>query len=197
MNAFREIMRQVFPQPEAVMKGKIPVISEPVSRSRDFANQFLEWKSSGQFNGIGNLVRSSQHTDFNLSDEYLEIGHYRDRGIEGIVIRRLSYLNADEFRFLFDLLKEKVIGLDYRLYHGITESIEEEGKINTKEEYYLKPAVRNRSFPLEQGYGNITLQLNLLNERFRYLKIISNTYAGFNYKEPRPFTELLEILFSA
>jgi hypothetical protein len=88
-----------------------------------------------------------------------------------------------------------MLQLPYNLYHGITEMREESGYIRTKEEYYFKPVVTSSEIPVSQQNGNITLELNVLNDQVQYLKIVATTYSGRNYREPLPFHELINHLF--
>jgi hypothetical protein len=82
-------------------------------------------------------------------------------------------------------------------YRGITESREKQGRIYSKEEYYLKPRPTSMELPAAQGYGNITLQLNMISGVVENLKIIVTTYAGYNYQDPKPFGELISHYFPA
>lgn len=190
------MLRQVFPRPDAISSGKMPIISEPIYRSEDFITRYGNWRESEKVQMINNWIHESRKEGYTKKDNFIDIGYYRDRGIEGLIIRNISGLDLDDYRFFLDYLKEKTLVLNYKLYHGITESREEQGKVRTKEEYYLKPTLGNLKYPLNQEFGNITFELNLLNDQPDFLKIVTTTYTGYNYQEPDPFELFLEHLFS-
>jgi hypothetical protein len=195
MSFIQNIIRQIFPRPEAIVSGKEPVVSGPLKRSERFMEKFRKWTENGKSSGVSEKILQS-YFDLQVQREpATEIGLFQERGIEGLYMRQNGIMEKEEFHYMLDLLKERVLKLGYRFYHGITESREDRGKIRTKEQYYLKPKLTSMDYPVEQGYGNITLELNLINDEVQYLKVAATTYAGFNYKEPEPFYELMTHLF--
>lgn len=191
MTFIQNILKQVFPRPESITSGKDPVVSGSLVRNRKFMDRYSEWVEKGKAINLSAILQKSYFDIQVYEQPRINMGIYQENGIEGLYIRDNKLMSKDEFHYLIDFLKENVLNLNYRMYHAITDSREERGMIRTREEYYFKPAIMNMEYPLEQEYGNITLELNLINEKVQFLKIAATTYAGFNYSDPKPFHELV------
>lgn len=62
---------------------------------------------------------------------------------------------------------------------------------------YMKPIPDYEAqFPINQEFGNIFLQLKGRKNKAEWIKIQANFYADRNYREPKPFPELFNLLFS-
>ena len=49
--------------------------------------------------------------------------------------------------------------------------------------------------PIDQRYGNISLELILYNDKPHYLKLMASVYSDRLYSEPESFSDLVELLF--
>jgi hypothetical protein len=62
---------------------------------------------------------------------------------------------------------------------------------------YLKPVPDyDAQFPVNQEFGNVFLHVKGRNKRAEWIKIQVNFYSDRNYRQPKPFSELLDLLFS-
>jgi hypothetical protein len=62
---------------------------------------------------------------------------------------------------------------------------------------YFKPVPDYEAqFPINQEFGNIFLHLKGRNKRAEWIKIQVNFYSDRNYRQPKSFSELLDLLFS-
>ncbi len=196
MISIKELLQQVFPNPENITSGKEPILRENISRNERFLEGFVSWRDSKSARTLFRVLADAIKKGGKLNDEHVDIGYYTDRGIEGLLIRSFKGGDKQKFQYLIEFVRERILQLNYRLYHGIEEHREQNGKIRSLEEYYLKPSVRSRLYPLKQEFGNITLELNLLNDEVQFLKIVASTYSGYNYEEPKPLPELLLSVFT-
>jgi hypothetical protein len=197
MKFFKNIIDQVFPRPEAIASGKETIDSGPINRNNTFKTKYHQWIEGERWIWMNSIISTAYNEALIKGGNSPDIALNKANGIQGMIIRNTLEATREEFQFLLDLLKEKSLSLDYMFYRGITESREKNGRIRIKEEYYLKPRPSSMELPVSQGYGNITLQLNIINEDVLDLRIIVNTYAGFNYQEPKPFEELISHYFPA
>jgi hypothetical protein len=196
MISIKELLQQVFPNPENITSGKEPILRENISRNERFLEGFVSWRDSEPARSLFQMFRETMHNGGNRKDEHIDAGYYTDRGIEGLLIRSFTGGDKLHFQYLIEFVRERILQLNYRLYHGIEEHREQNGKIRSVEEYYLKPSVRSRLYPLKQEFGNLTLELNLVNDEVQFLKVIASTYSGYNYEEPKPFPELILSVFT-
>jgi hypothetical protein len=172
-----------------------PVVTGPLKRSERFVEKYRKWLSTGKAVQLSDIILRSYFDVQVKREPEIDVGIYQERGIEGIYIRNNKHITKEEFHFLLEFLREQILKIDYRKYHGITDAREERGKIRSREEYYFKPILENFDYPVKQSFGNLTLELNIVHNEVQYLKIAATTYAGFNYQEPEPFHELMVRLF--
>lgn len=191
MSLINAIITKIFPRPDKIETGEDPVISEPINRSEKFKERYLGWTALAETRSmIDNIARG--YDQFILAGKSeLPIGKYKDRGIEGMYLEGSLNLTGEEFSFLLDFLKERVLTLNYRFYRSLYEARDNGKGISLREQYYFKPIPSSFELPVSQEYGNITLELDRSGDTVTYLKIFATTYSGYNYQPSKNFDELI------
>jgi len=136
-----------------------------------------------------------------LQKETIKRGYHfiNQNGITACAIDlpQLKY-NFDEWRKCQRYCSQKLTENGYVPYIKQTENKNIQGSLHNTIRYYLKPSYKNMaSLPADQIYGNISLELVLVNDKlFRFI-LRANYYSDRNYQKEKPFTELLQLLAGA
>jgi len=97
----------------------------------------------------------------------------------------------------FDLLKEKVLQLDYRSDLSDTRSWSEKDWMQTVERHYLKPRQKwEEGKKINQQFGNITIELTLRNDRPHLLTFRATSYSDRLYGDAKELHELMQFVLA-
>lgn len=118
---------------------------------------------------------------------------------KGFVIHfyKTNYTLREATHF-FDYLKEKVLQLEYWPQISDTRTYNRPGWVETVERHYLKPKpdFSNRNSPINQRFGNITIENILRDAQPYYLKFRVNSYNDHLFLQPEDFHELMQALLT-
>ncbi len=196
MSLFNAIITKIFPKPDKITSGDQPVISEPIKRSIKFKEKYNQWIDSEQAGHVISNILQGYNNYIISGRPGIPIGTYKGNGLSGFYLEGESTVSDNIYSFLLDYIKEKVSSLNYRFYRSLYEAKERSGKIHSKEQYYFKPIPSSYELPVAQEYGNLTLEVDRIDEEVTYLKIMATHYAGFDYQSPKDFDELISHIFS-
>jgi len=125
--------------------------------------------------------------------------HYiKSSGIEGVALElnESSYPEI-EWPIYIQHLINKLKELRYIKQYAAVETSQQNTDIMTEYMHYYKPSFRlSKTLPAEQLHGNITIQINYINDIPKKFMIKANTYSDRNYKTPKSFTGLLNHLLN-
>ena len=85
--------------------------------------------------------------------------------------------------------------MNYRLVQADRKIAEKNDLVEEKQRYYLKPPISMKE-PIDQRFGNITLELVLINHTPSYLKIVAATYQDHLYQAALNYEDLVDHLFA-
>lgn len=122
---------------------------------------------------------------------------YRSPQSNGFYFNAGTGFSTAEFKFLLTLFGEITESLGYTVQTADRKMTEVETGVRTTERIYLKPSL-GTSFepPIDQRYGNVHLELVLINEAPSFLKVMAHVYMDRNYRPPGSFDEFTRHLFS-
>lgn len=157
--------------------------------------EFAGWKNSQESAVIlGRMYQTFLQKE--NRDPDIDLNVHNSPGADAVSISRIDKNNPGLFRFLLDLFREKILSLNYRMYSSTIEKKKAAGDMLIFERHYLKPDVLNQGKPYEQYFGNILLELEFINNKVRYLKILSTYYTGYDYKPAMRFDDLIVRIIS-
>jgi hypothetical protein len=196
MGWFEEITGKLFGSTQNA-KIKAPFIEEKLVRRGDFVLQMQAWKKE-RFQNLDNLL--SKPILMVLSGmPLLGLIALKQNGVDGV------FFNADfkqgkyttEYAFWSEYAIEVLEKRGYYKYQATRKIFDKQNYVETIERTYLKQKL-NREFtmPIEQNWGNITIEVLYKNDIPVGLKIQRNYYSDRNYSKPRDFEELLAIIFN-
>lgn len=162
-------------------------------REDAFKAYFNQWKKSKICRELLNELHGNFLNGEPLNGSSLDIDFHYSPGANGFSVYDLNKDNkhdTDTYRSLMDLFREKVISMNYRPYSSTFEERTFADKVTRKERHYLKPGAWNTEMPMEQIYGNILIELDLVNDEVDRLKVLATYYTGYDYKPADNFEEL-------
>jgi hypothetical protein len=192
----KDLFRQLFPS--YVIKNDSEQMSQnqPLIRDAEYKKEFDSWKNSP----AQKLMReqlSESYLNRSKKESSIRIALYTAPGAIGLTLKLPDQTDIKYYRFVLDCLREQVLTLQYSLYSS---SVEEKSGANEMkqffERHYLKPNIVNTSYPVNQLYGNIMLELEFEPDQVKYLKVMSTYHTGYNYIPPLGFDDLVRYLFS-
>lgn len=203
MGFFERIYQQIFGQDEHKEKptpyrpGKRPYLTEPLRRNQEQQQFYYRWITEKSYLSTLHLVGQAYANQQSGQASDLEIRMLNMPAAKGFGIVYHPMIPIAEFRALTDFFRDKVKGLGYRQYVGDQQSFDEPNHVRTVDKYYLKPPIYEiiEGQPLDQQFGNILIECHLTNLTPSYIKVLATTYSDRLYTEPKPFDELVDLLF--
>lgn len=177
-----------------------PAIHELIERSEEELKNYEAWKNSLSQRRLIDWLNGEYITYLTSPDNVdKSISFLNSISSKGFVIffHRTNY-NVEEITFLFDFLKEKVLGLPYRTYVSDYRTYMKNDKVETVQRHYLKPSLKLKvaGEKAGQAYGNINIELLLKNEKVVNLKFSATSYQDHLFKDASDFNELMREILS-
>jgi hypothetical protein len=120
---------------------------------------------------------------------------YQSPQSNGFYFNAATGFSTEEFRFVLDLFQERTEALGYRKQLAERRYSVKPNGVHCLERCYLKPELSSGiEPPIDQIFGNVHLELVLLNDEASYLKVMAHVYNDRNYLKARPFADFAERL---
>lgn len=194
---FTNLVNRIFPEKENE-DDKLPLVTESLERSIRFKHAYESWYGSERFVGMMSALSQQKESAHALGLQNQAFQLYESPQSNGFYFNSAMNFSADEFRFVLDHFCEVTKELGYRPQISERRYSERPNGVHCMERYYLKPELpATFEPPLDQRYGNVHLELVLLDEKPSYLKVMAHVYQDRNYSEALPFGPFAERLFNA
>jgi hypothetical protein len=189
----RNILDQLFKK-GPTSGDDLEALSGKLERSKKFELQFEKWKSEAANDDLQEL---SLAYDAVRQSVYRPGMHsFSSPQSNGFFFNPHLDIPSKHFHFLLDHFRDVLLNQGYRLYTSDQKYAEKPAGIKRTDRHYLKPDYTlQESTPLNQHYGNVLIELSLLDEKPEFLKLMANVYSDQNYQDPRPFKELVSLLW--
>ncbi len=200
MNFFEWLKQNLFSssgQKAAPKQVDVPFIQEEIEKRRErFMERYHEWCRERSYK----VIMSSLQTAFQESSmgrqAWLSMYQHRTPYSNGLYFPYKEGIDPEEFHFLFELMKDRVLELGYKHYNTDREIRDLSDRIETVETHFLKPPVNKEVGNVtDQIYGNILLEHNLINEQPNYIKMMAHIHSDSMKNDPKPFDELVSYIF--
>ncbi|MEO0628680.1 MAG: hypothetical protein AAFY91_16915 [Bacteroidota bacterium] len=189
-------VRKLFAEAEESSPGN-PAVHEMLVRSPEEEIAYAQWRKTGAgarlFDWLaeeyGNFLSRSKRGD----DAIAFLDTPSSKGFI-LYFHRLEY-RPEEIRHFFQLLKERVQALDYRV--GISDRIiySRPSWVEKVERHYLKPRSKFvEGEPVRQAYGNIAIELESRDDAIHHLRLRATIYQDALYEKGHSFGGLIEAL---
>jgi hypothetical protein len=194
MSFFDEVFEKLFPKKRVATNE---LIHEPLERSGKEIELFNAWMSSEDSGHLLAEVYNSYELKKKGITAQLDVHVLQTPYSNGFAVSFNDEKTKDEFKNLFDLFKEKVLHLNYKLAQKDRRIIDRETYEEVIEKWYLKP----QGEPLEKNkfnqlYGNVLIEYVMIDRKPSYIKLMANIYQDRLYSEAMAFDDLIEKLFN-
>ncbi|NIK74200.1 hypothetical protein FHS56_001713 [Thermonema lapsum] len=177
--------------------NKQALVHDVLRRSPSFKQQYFQWVNEGKFaDPLRRIYEAYWLKRQNVAMSW-EIQLLQMPYANGFALAFPSHeLGQTDFIFLFEYLKDRVLSLNYRLADASYKMYDRGERVETLEQYYLKPRVQwgTQDGVYQQEFGNITLELTRFDDLPAYFKVVASIYAGRQYSQARHFDEFIELL---
>ncbi len=186
--------KDFFQQSEESSPSK-PLIHEMIERTEERKKDYEFWKTAFVCKRLQNWL-SDQYAIFNTlpadTDEAMDF--LNTPSSKGFVIHfhKTEYSERD-VTYLFDLLKEKVLKLEYRTQISDRREFNRPNWVEKIERHYLKPKpdfMKKEKF--NQGFGNITIELVFRDDKPYQLKFRATVYKDRLFNDAESFAALMQ-----
>lgn len=186
----RKYLKQLF---SAVEQSSVsnPVHHEILKRTDQYLSEYESWKNSANRKQITDWliaefsVSESNPQSLDEAIDFMDNPHAR-----GFIIYYKSEYFESDFEFLMDYLQEKILQLGYRNYMSDIKSFTKNENVETVQRHYLKPKPGFEP-PINQEFGNITIELVFKNEKTKLLRLSASHYSDRLYTKPKEFSKLI------
>lgn len=114
----------------------------------------------------------------------------------GFAISYNENIGEENFRNIFDYLKEKVSENGYKIAQADRRILDKESHEETIEKWYLKPISEELEAGIvNQRFGNVLIEKIDVDRKPSYIKFMANVYQDRQYTEAEPFQDLLDKVF--
>lgn len=172
-----------------------PAEHELITRTEEEKKDFDLWKRTLIRRRLQDWL-SDQYAIFRVDPDRIDeaLDFLDTPSSKGFVVHfnQTQYSHRDVTHF-FDLLKEKVLELDYRPQISDTRTYSRASWVETIQRHYLKPRpfVKNEG-KFRQLFGNIMIELELRNEEIHNLRFRATSYNDHQFQDARDFKLLMQ-----
>lgn len=191
MSFFDQLINKIFPQG----KKDIILTNEVLKRSKTEYQTYQDWVQSDESKFILDNIFRAYHLKKTDIKHPIPIALFQSEYANGFAIANCSSLLNSDYKMLLEHFKKQVLALGYRQSGSNRKVTAQQNRVITKEHYYLKPPIQTEP-PIDQRFGNISIELILHDDKPHFLKLMASIYSDRLYSEALDFNDLVEQLFS-
>lgn len=179
----------------------VPLMHEVIDLESFQEEELIEWKKADKCGSIMDQISSAETANQNALPNPLShidfLDHAHSSGFVWMCDPSDPY-SVNDFRFLQHDFYLKLLKHGYSLSLADARSISKKGNLQLTYKYYLKPR-RNKNLreKSEQAYGNISIELVLINDEPYMFRLMAHTYSDRNYLPAKPREGLMRILMGS
>lgn len=177
--------------------GSNPVVHELLERSEAEKLALENWRGTldyrRMFDYLADQYAMSQSNPDGLDRAIVFLNTPSSKGF-AIHLSLTEYSRQDATHF-FDLLKERVLTLNYRKQMSDTRTWSVKDYVQTVEKHYLKPRQKwADGQKINQQFGNITIELTLRDDKPFKLTFRATHYSDRLYADADDFDDLMKVV---
>lgn len=165
-----------------------------LERSERYSARFNAWVNSTDCKELTTAFHKAYHYKKAGMHCKYRVQLVLEENRQGVIFFYDPAISPQAFSYLFDHLKDKALLLGYQLKSADKRKIDHERYTQKTEAYYLTPLPKDvpDSSLCNQLYGNILIELTLVNNHPGFIRLIANKITDPFFSEPLPFVELLD-----
>ena len=192
-NFFDDLFKKVFkPDLDAPLNHK-----ENYTLKEETITDAVDWTKTEEGKKMLELIYKNYHFKKSQINERPQVHLFQSPYANGFAISYEFPFDEKSFSQLFLAFSQRVLDLGYRQV-SLDRKLEEiNDQVKLTEKFYFKPPIQApRSGELiSQLYGNVTLEKVSIDNHPGYIKFLVTVYSDRLYKDPKPFDQLMDLLF--
>lgn len=191
MSYIDDLLSKLFPR----KSRHASVVHEIIRRSDDYLRRYEAWTGTEAGEWMEEMGKAYYYKQAGIGHD-MEVHLLHSPYANGFAVTLHNRVSRQQARFLLDQLRDRVVLSGYRLTQSDRRVTEKDNHAREVEKHYLKPPLNFRTESIDQGFGNVSIELLFINNEPDILKLTASVYSDRLYQEPRPFDELADILFN-
>lgn len=169
-------------------------VHQPLTWTEEETRKFHQWKLEAAFQPYWNLLQQGLEAELQTNGQGLpNVSFWKGQGAEGLLFFFDRHPGkVAEAKFLFRYCGDRIKELGYTI-----QLQDYKKEINGLEllRYYFKPSLKSKldqvGLPWSQIYGNLLLELSLVNGLPETLKIQANSFQDRQYQKVKHFYDFV------
>lgn len=191
-----EYIKNIFQEVEQSSPSN-PVIHAMIERTEEHQLDYQRWLESLVKRRLIDWL-NDQYAIYQILPEDIDeaIDFLNTPSSKGFVIHfhKMNY-NKQEITHLFDHFRNQMRAHNYKVQISDTRTYNRKNWVETVERHYLKPRTSfEQGKKINQGFGNITIEMVLRNDQVYQLKFQATSYQDRLYDEAADFRDLMQYL---
>lgn len=192
MSFFDDVVGKLF--------GKQPpkgaYLHEVLERSEKELSTYEDWFNSESRSELIREVERGYYLKKQGIVSSIDVHLLESKYANGFAISYTELIGKENFRNIFDYLKDKVQENGYKIAQADRRILVKESHEETIEKWYLKPISEElESKVVNQRFGNVLIEKIDVDRKPSYVKFMANVYQDRQYTEAEPFQNLLDKVF--
>jgi len=158
--------------------------------------RFDKWLLDEKSHALIQSIHKAYHLKRTDIESEIPILLFRSDYANGFAVKNNAVIADADFHHLLDYFRHKLLSLGYRQAGSDSKTTAKNGFVLTVDKFYMKPPLQAEP-PIDQLYGNVGIELHLMDDQPNYLKLMASIYADRMYKPHQDYDELVELLLSA
>jgi len=191
-----DFIKNLFQKQEA---HNVPFIQKSLERSDKEKADYLIWENTQTPTQLGQIIKEQYYLYKDNKHDAATCAFFSSPVANGFILYPddENFSTAD-YRHFLDWLHQTILPLQYRQYLSDVKNYVRKNGVETKERHYIKPKLTRdpNATKAFQQYGNITIELELLDDKVKLLKLLCSVYHDHKFHKHLAFEGLINILFA-
>lgn len=190
---FEEVYNKLFRK----QSPKEPVVHELLKRTEKDISDFTLWQASEERMNLVQDLDRAYHLKQQKVESAMKVHLLETQYANGFAITFNELFTPDNFQFLFDYFKERVLAQGYKLAQADRRISDKETYEETIEKWYLKPIAGGlEKKQIDQRFGNVIIEKVDIDRKPSFLRLMANVYQDHLYTKAEPFEKLFDKLIT-
>jgi hypothetical protein len=192
-NFFDDLLKKVFKSSDdSPMNHK-----ENYTLRKEELDEAVSWSQKEDGKKIFELIYKNYHFKKTQINDIPQVHILESPYANGFAISYDEPFDLKSFSMLYLAFSQRVLALGYRQVSLDRKFEEINDQVKLTERFYFKPPLQAPIMGeiISQLYGNVTLEKISIDNNPSYIKFLVTVYSDRLYKDPKPFDQLMDLLF--
>lgn len=194
MSFFDDVVGKLFGK----QPSKSAYIHELLERSEKELDSYQNWLNSEEKGAVLHEVERGYYFKKQGILSQIDVHLLESKYANGFAVSYSDEIGKENFRHLFDYLKDQVLKFGYKIAQSDRRILDKESHEETIEKWYLKPISDELETKIiNQRYGNVLIEKIDIDRKPSYIKFVANVYQDRQYTIAEPFQDLFDKVFES